>query len=272
MFHPSVRSTWISFSRPKEGHTGIMYQDVKGLVTTLVGVLIDSPEAALQYPWRFIKTKTPANADQVRWEWRKIKNGAGLASGGLRAASQIASLEIPPEDIDRLTLERFDLFASHLLQSYPTLGQWPADAQRALMSMAWAAGTNLPVTFPRFTAALQRQDFFQASVECILREERNPGLSPRNASNVFLLLSAAKERGQRSTPVQYSLQTLLGRQQLLQRLHFYRGPLDGLTTSSYIQAVRDFQRDNGLVADGVVGPRTLMALELALEQTRPVQG
>lgn len=49
-------------------------------------------------------------------------------------------------------------------------------------------------------------------------------------------------------------------QQLLKMAGWFEAQPDGLYASSSIEAVRAFQKDQGLEADGVVGPRTLVAL------------
>ena len=41
---------------------------------------------------------------------------------------------------------------------------------------------------------------------------------------------------------------------------YYTGPIDGYYSSKTQQAVKKFQKNNGLLADGVVGPRTWQAL------------
>nr|WP_274389122.1 peptidoglycan-binding domain-containing protein [Streptomyces taklimakanensis] len=42
---------------------------------------------------------------------------------------------------------------------------------------------------------------------------------------------------------------------------FYHGALDGLFGPQTLAAVKEFQRRNGLVVDGIVGPRTWGELE-----------
>lgn len=51
-------------------------------------------------------------------------------------------------------------------------------------------------------------------------------------------------------------------QSLLNRWGYYAGPIDGYYSGKTFRAVQDFQRKNGLVVDGVVGPRTWAALGL----------
>jgi L,D-transpeptidase ErfK/SrfK len=50
-------------------------------------------------------------------------------------------------------------------------------------------------------------------------------------------------------------------QEILQNLGYYTGPLDGEYDEEVRDAILDFQRDYGLMTDGVVGPNTYEALE-----------
>jgi g-D-glutamyl-meso-diaminopimelate peptidase len=52
-------------------------------------------------------------------------------------------------------------------------------------------------------------------------------------------------------------------QQGLQQLGHDPGTIDGIFGRNTERAVRDFQTNNGLTADGVVGPKTWTALEEA---------
>ena len=49
-------------------------------------------------------------------------------------------------------------------------------------------------------------------------------------------------------------------QQKLKQWSYYKGAVDGLYGPRTGQAVRDFQRKNGLAADGIIGPQTRKAL------------
>lgn len=50
-------------------------------------------------------------------------------------------------------------------------------------------------------------------------------------------------------------------QNLLQKLGFYNGDIDGIFGANTLSAVRNFQRSFGLTPDGFVGPATWRALQ-----------
>ena len=59
-------------------------------------------------------------------------------------------------------------------------------------------------------------------------------------------------------------EVVTGFQSQLQRLGYDPGAADGVFGRSTENAVKEFQRDQGLAADGIVGPRTWAALEAAI--------
>ena len=52
-------------------------------------------------------------------------------------------------------------------------------------------------------------------------------------------------------------------QQKLKDLGYYTGAIDGIIGTKSKTAIKNFQRDKGLVVDGIVGPKTLSALGLS---------
>ena len=52
-------------------------------------------------------------------------------------------------------------------------------------------------------------------------------------------------------------------QQKLKNLGYYTGAIDGIIGTKSKSAIRRFQRDYGLVVDGIIGPKTLGALGLS---------
>lgn len=62
-------------------------------------------------------------------------------------------------------------------------------------------------------------------------------------------------------------------QALLNKWGYYHGPIDGYYSGGTFQAVKEFQRKNGLAVDGVVGPQTWAALGLpSVRQAVPAAG
>lgn len=52
-------------------------------------------------------------------------------------------------------------------------------------------------------------------------------------------------------------------QQRLKELGYYSGAVDGIIGTQTVAAIKNFQRDNGLTVDGIVGPKTAEKLGLS---------
>lgn len=89
----------------------------------------------------------------------------------------------------------------------------------------------------------------------------------------LLLINIALTKEDAATPaLQYSVETLskLGSrgdevrriQTTLKRLGLYAGSVDGIYGAKTVSAVKQFQRNCGLVVDGIAGPKTLLYLGL----------
>ena len=53
-------------------------------------------------------------------------------------------------------------------------------------------------------------------------------------------------------------------QQKLKDLGYYKGAIDGVLGAESVDAIKRFQRDNGLVVDGIVGSKTAAKLNISL--------
>ena len=197
--YPSVQSQFRAFNEPFEGSIPYMYLDVKGLVTVGVGNLVDPVELATALPFRF-KNKPGIAApgklstrDQIAAEWQKLKNDTSLAKKGHLACAPVTDLELDDNAINSLIAQRLAGNEGFLKRqpAFKDFDKWPADAQLALLSMAWAMGPGGFAGFPHFSAACQRMDFKTAAAESKLSEAGNPGVIPRNRANVLLLSNAA---------------------------------------------------------------------------------
>jgi len=195
----TVQEHFRAFNEPIEGSISYMYADVKQLVTVGVGNLIDPVELATELPFRW-KNKpgvaTPgalANGDDITGEWHRIKNDPQLAKAGHTACAPITNLELDNDAINDLIQKRLSDNESFLKRhsQFNNFEDWPADAQLAVLSMAWAMGAAGVLGFPKFCAACAATDFRNAAAECQMSEAGNPGVAPRNRANRTLLLNAA---------------------------------------------------------------------------------
>lgn len=191
----SVRAAFFDFNVPFEGAVPWLYQDVKGLVSIGVGILADPISLAYALPLVHLSDGRPASRDEIITEWTTIKalppNPKGLT------AAQLGHLYAKPHTTLRLTeaglrstldrkLLEMDRYLAGRFDGWET---WPADAQLATLSLAWACGPAF--RFPRLEATLRTRDFRAAAVESHMNEAGNPGLKPRNKANRILYVNAA---------------------------------------------------------------------------------
>ncbi len=165
-----------------------MYLDVKGLVTTAIGNLIDTPGEAMNLPFVH-KDGTPATREQILDEWHYVKSRQDLKLRGGMVYERFTSLRLTPEGVMQVVLAKVAQMETHLSGRFPEWEEWPWQAQMATLSMAWAAGPALHA--PHWEMAVRTQDWAMAAVESHLEDSHNPGLVPRNAANKALFLEAA---------------------------------------------------------------------------------
>jgi GH24 family phage-related lysozyme (muramidase) len=189
--HQSVLDIFPKFTCEFEGRVSWMYLDIKGLVTIGLGCLIDPEVTAGHLPFVRLQDKQPANASEICLEWNRIKGMKTLAQKGHLAARQYCALRLLERDIDNLARKRLLDNELILKLAFPDWNNFPADAQLAINSMAWAMGAFFFRKWPRFMKAVNDKDWNLAAVNCSMRTEGNPGLIPRNKANKKLFLSAA---------------------------------------------------------------------------------
>lgn len=183
-----VRRYWMAFNAPWEGVIPYMYADVRGLVTCAIGILIDPVSYALPLPWVRLADGRAASASEIIADWQRVKNDASMARLGHRAAERVTSLRLTPEGVERVVLAKLDQVDAQLSQRWQEYPTWCADAQLAVLSMAWAMGAGFD--FPRFDAAIRRALWLVCAQECTISERGNPGVAPRNARNRLLFGAA----------------------------------------------------------------------------------
>ncbi len=192
--YPSVRQAFPSFTKQFEGDIRFMYLDVKGLVTTGKGNLIDPMDGALGITWQHKKTGIPATRDEVIAEWKLVKSRQDLKNTFcLRKGSfvDITTLEISQATLDELVSATLTSFEKTLKKYFPDFDKWPADAELGVLSMAWALGPGFPAAWPKFKAACLADDWEAAADNCRISETGNPGVHPRNLADKQLFTNAA---------------------------------------------------------------------------------
>lgn len=197
----SVRAAWHAFSEPLEGRVHSLYVDVKGLVTTGVGNLVEPVALALQLPWKHPDGKL-ATAAEVAEQWHRVKNDRErLKDLHYRFAAELTTIRLTDEDVDALVERKLAENEAFITREWlPAFPQIPADAQLAILSMAWAVGSAFNRKFPIFTAQAKAQRWWDCATLCKIREDGNPGVVPRNKANRLCFENAAAARAQGTDP------------------------------------------------------------------------
>ena len=195
----AVLQSFTDFTTKFEGYTPFMYTDVKGLVTTGIGNLIDngSSAPAMGLGWKK-PDGTLASESEIDQAWHTVKGAwPGVQSA---ASAKLTNLRLDKEDIEKLVALKLKQNHEILRSKYPGYVKWPADAQMGLHSMAWAMGPAF--NFPAFTSAVNKPvpDFAAAGVQAHMNEAGNPGLVPRNQANKVLFANAAQVLAKKANP------------------------------------------------------------------------
>ena len=205
--HASVRDGFISFSNPFEGRVRWMYADIKGLVTTGIGNLIEPVGEAQKLPFVHKTDGSPATQDEIAADWQAVKGDPTLAQRGFKACEAVTNLRLTDAAIDQLVLAKFDANDRTLSRFFSGWSSWPADAQLGAHSIAWA-GAGFPTKWPKFKAAAEARDWRAVAAESHLQDSDNPGVRPRNEADVKLFNNAAvvEETGRDTATLVYPQQ------------------------------------------------------------------
>lgn len=195
----SVKSAFFEFNAPIEGVVKFMYLDVKGLVTVGMGNLIDPVSESLSLSFQHRQNGGGANAGQlasqqeIMDEWKKVKSRTDLSLRGAGAFDAITTLELSDFNIEALVSLKLNKNEGILKScaEFLNFDSWPADAQMAVLSMAWALGPAFGSNWPKFSKSCQNRDFNQAAEESRISTVGNPGVARRNDANFILLKNAA---------------------------------------------------------------------------------
>lgn len=200
----SAEAYFMKFSEEFEGRVPWMYVDREGLVTIGIGNLIEPMSVARELPFVNKMTGITATAQEIDAEWDNIHTHAQeLKYSGYKACESRTSLRLPEAAIAPLVAKRLRENEVVLRRYFSNFDQYPADAQLALHSMAWAMGPSfvLPVQpaagkepmwkWPNFRNAMLRCDFDRAAAECRMRDINDGSVRRRNDANQALFRNAA---------------------------------------------------------------------------------
>lgn len=173
--HPMVKAKLANFLKQFEGRHNHMYLDVKGLVTIGVGHLIDPVQEALKLKFR-TKGGSAAGPAEVKKEWATVKSRRDLIKKGGKAFAAITNLELSDSGISKMLdihagqVEKYFKTNPAATKYYGKFDSWPADAQMALLGIAWGIMPLPQFGWKKFPEACRQEDWKTASKECRIKD------------------------------------------------------------------------------------------------------
>ena len=212
--YPAVADAFPKAIGPIEGVLRWPYLDRLGFVTTAMGYKVDDengqvPQAMYDLPWHYVMpTGAPETSDiiasqplatraQVTDGWQRVKNSglAGLGGGNPRFGS-LTNLRLDDTGIEQSTTNWIKNAEPILRQSFPRWDTMQADAQMAILNMAWGMGPAfVPAKhFYKFAAAINAlvPDYDTAAAESTMQPTSDKAISDHNALSQVLLGNAKR--------------------------------------------------------------------------------
>lgn len=186
-----VRSTFVDWSTQFESMLDFLYCDVKRLVTTGLGNLVDSIAAVRGLIFIHKDGRIASQAEIVAY-WNAVKHSTLDPKAGGAQYATLSDLRIVHTSLDKLIASKLDEMETQLRLSFTTWNDFPADAQLACLSMAWAMGQYFVPKWPHYKAACDAHDWVQAAANCHMSEtSQNSSFHHRNDANVALFVAAS---------------------------------------------------------------------------------
>ncbi len=208
----AVRDAWLEFTEPIEGGVACLYNDVRGLTTIAYGNLCNSPGEAAALPLVHPDGTFATTAEKIA-AWSTVHSDPKCATHGWRYAATLTRLRLTRDGMGGLALRKLDQNDAALHNRLPDWESYPACAQMALHSLAWACGAA--AHFPRLFSAAAARDWDACSVEITINEWtpegiRNAGLIPRNVADKILMLNAQRVEAYGLDPDMLEWRVILG--------------------------------------------------------------
>jgi len=148
-----------------EGCIQHMYLDTRGYVTVGVGHLVRNSEAAKKL--RFICRDSGADAtpEQIESDYRSVKRQPPAKVASFYKAA--TALDLPMTEIEALLNQQIDEFEAGIRARLQKYDQFPDDARKALLDMAFNLGIQgLFKKFPKLIAFAEQEDWEGCAKEC----------------------------------------------------------------------------------------------------------
>lgn len=158
-----------------EGDIHHLYLDKHGLVTVGIGNLVKSAAGAEKLPFVDARTGQPATREQIDAAFEKVR--AHAAGHGAQTYAHLTEIRLSEDAVGALTSQRLDNeFVPGLRGLFVKFEQFPPQAQRALIDMAYNLGLGGLSRFNHLRAACDAGDWTAAASDChrrTCRAERN---------------------------------------------------------------------------------------------------
>lgn len=191
----SVLTNFMTINTRWEGYLTFMYLDALGYVTTGMGDLVDPVGLALALPWKNSDGSAASQAqiaaawnavDALRTAPKGLKQSGPAATGGQHFGGY-TTIRLTSSDVNALVQSKLAQNEAYVRKTYPQWDSWPADAQFAVMSMAWAMGAGFVDSFKQFDAAMNAGQYAAAAPLSVFK---GVGVQPRIAANQQMLQNA----------------------------------------------------------------------------------
>lgn len=173
-----------------EGSVPHMYLDTVGRVTVGVGHMVPAVTEAQLIRLLTRATLTPATVQEIVAEFNNIARQQRALEA--REYQQFTQLEMALADIEALLQSDIAAMENGVRANFNNYDTYPAEAQDALLDMAFNLGVHgLVNSFPRLHAAALNKDWNTCAAQC----HRNGISDTRNQKTVALFKAAAARSG-----------------------------------------------------------------------------
>lgn len=198
-----VSKALLPFTELFEGKVAWMYLDSAGFVTTAYGNLLRTVDDALSLSWFWAGNPAkPATQEEIAWAYSAVARSSAAAAKGHLSVEGLTGIRLSDIGMSRLLHAKMASNETLLMKRFIGFEDVPACAQLALLSWAWAVGTN--ARFPKMQRAWNEGKWDLVEKEIYINEtlygpdgkplldshgkpRTNAGLVPRNKANKILV-------------------------------------------------------------------------------------